>query len=540
MKLRFLVYLFLMGCCFIGCNKEEITETSVSTETLPINEGMIVLGEKLENPYSLQNMTRAYESLSENGGLKSSDKGKEIKPTHLYVRFLPKNREELEMLWAEKKLEFFDYPLDYELLNTGTYYRDPSIPEGKPGWMYTVVPAGFKFPAVEYELIEECVIPKEENKNLKSTSDYELLMQLELESLRMTGNLKKEDGLKSVMADSYPNGFIKVQNTSTNSMIGVQGVKVRVRSYVKIDAQYTINSAGFYRMQESFSSTDVRYDLVFENQTGFKIWGNFAFVSPAVHYMGEHPKEGYDVNIWNSSLAWLWSTINNGVYVYRTVMCPTYSVSLPPSEIRIWALRDNSIDWKGSAPMAHQISLSVSSLLDFILAYGAVQSTAYISLVLPDIFIAHDCTNTEETYSTLFHELSHASHYSKVGKPYWRNYIDGTVINSVLGNGTYGDGTGNLDGYIGVGEMWGNYFGNYVCCKNYFGSESGWYHNLHWYNPGFLMLSLEYTGDLTISEIFLCLKSTTTDIDKLKTELKNNTNYDSQIDRAYGTYPDWP
>ena len=88
--------------------------------------------------------------------------------------------------------------------------------------------------------------------------------------------------------------------------------------------------------------------------------------------------------------------------------------------------------------------------------------------------------------------------------------------------------------------MWGNYFGNYVCCKKYFGSESGWSNGLHWYNPGFFKRSIEYTGDLTISEVFSCLKSTTTNIDKLKAELKNYTNYDSKIDRAYGTFEDWP
>lgn len=533
MKLRFLFYLFLIGCCFIGCNKEEITETSVSTETLPINEGMILLGEKLENPYSLQNMTKAYESLSENGGLKSSDKGKDIKPTHLYVRFLPTNREELEMLWAEKKLEFFDYPLDYELKGEGSYYRDPSIPEGKPGWMYTVVPVGFNFPTVKYELIEECVIPTEENKNLKSTSDNELLMQLELESLRMTGNLKNDDGLKSVMADSYPKGYIKVKNTSTVSMEGVQGVKVRVRSWVKVDAQYT-DSLGFYKMKESFSSTDVHYDLVFENKTGFKIWGNFAFTSPAVHYMREHPKEGYSVDIDNSSLAWLWSTINNGAYVYRTVMCPTYGVSLPPSELRIWALRDDSPSWKGSAPMAHQISLSVSSLLDFILAYGAIQGTAYISLVLPDIFILPDFTDTKETYATLFHELSHASHYTKVGKPYWLSYIDGIVGNSALGKGTYGNGTGNLDGFIGVGEMWGSYFGNYVCCKKYFGSESGWFPTSYWFKPVILKNLQNY--NIGPQQVFSCYTSDVTNHEKLKNKIISNYGKEKEVKGVFGAY----
>jgi hypothetical protein len=479
-------------------------------------------------------MTKAYESLYEKGRLKSSEIGKEIKPTHLYIRFLPKNNQDLELLWAEKKLEFFDYPLDYELLNEGTYYRDPSIPEGKPGWMYTVVPVGYKIPNVEYELIEECVIPKEESKNLKSVGEFDLLSQLERESLSLTANLKNNDGLKS--SDySCPSGFIRVQNTSTsNSMEGVQMVKVRVRSWVKIDSDYT-SSGGYYDMTIRFYDTNIHYDVIFENESGFKIWGNFAFVSPAIHYMGEHPKEGYDVYIWNSSLAWLWATINNGVYVYRTVMCPIYGISLPPSELRIWALRDNSVDWSGSAPMARQISLSVSSLLDFIIAYGAVQGTAYISLVLPDIFIAPDFTDTYSTYSTLFHELAHSSHFSKVGKPYWLSYINGIVGNSAAGKGTYGNGTGALDGYIGVGEMWGNYFGNYVCCKKYFSSSSDWYPTYYWFKPGILNRLVTSYG-FTPQQIFNCQISDVTSHEKLKNKIISNYGKETEVKEAFRYY----
>jgi hypothetical protein len=491
-----------------------------------------VLGAKLENPYSLQNMKKAYESLSENGGLKSSDKGKEIKPTHWYIRFLPKDRNELEMLWADKKLELFDYPLDYELLGEGFFYRDASVPEGKPGWMYTVVPVEYKLPPIEYELIEECVIPKQDSKNMKSTSESDLLVQLELESLRLTGNLKNNDGLKS--SDySFPNGFIRVQNTSTG-MEGVQMVKVRVRSWVKIDSDYTL-SGGFYYITTSFYDTNIHYDLIFENETGFKIWGNYAFVSPACYYMGEHPRQGYDHYIYNNSVAWLWATINNGVSVYRTVMCPTYGISVPPSELRIWAVRDDSPGWSGSAPMARQISLSVSSMLDFILAYGAIQGTAYISLVLPDIFIVPNYTNTNSTYSTLFHELAHASHYSKVGKPYWLSYINGIVGNWAAGKNMYGTGTGGLDGYIGVGEIWGNYFGNYVCCKKYFGSSSGWYPTYYWFKPGILYRLVTSYG-FTPQQVFNCQISDITNHEKLKNKIINNYGKDTEVKEAFGYY----
>ncbi|MFW5751994.1 MAG: hypothetical protein ACOCW8_01505 [bacterium] len=51
------------------------------------NEQMTVLGEKLENPYTVTNMERAYNNLkSSNTGVSDID----IETTHYYIRFLPK------------------------------------------------------------------------------------------------------------------------------------------------------------------------------------------------------------------------------------------------------------------------------------------------------------------------------------------------------------------------------------------------------------------------------------------------------------------
>ena len=57
----------------------------------------IHIGERLENPYSVKNMLKAYANLKDQpifSGLTESD----IKTTHYYVRFKPANEEDLKAL----------------------------------------------------------------------------------------------------------------------------------------------------------------------------------------------------------------------------------------------------------------------------------------------------------------------------------------------------------------------------------------------------------------------------------------------------------
>ena len=53
-------------------------------------------------------------------------------------------------------MKFFDYPLDYDIEVGGTYYHDPSIPEGQITWLYTTVKPDYEFPALQYEILEKC------------------------------------------------------------------------------------------------------------------------------------------------------------------------------------------------------------------------------------------------------------------------------------------------------------------------------------------------------------------------------------------------
>ena len=158
--LLFIPFIFLFAAC--SQDNEIIAENDDSTnfpKEQKETDGMMVLGEKLENPYSIANMEKAYADL-----IKTRAAGDfKIETTDLYVRFLPKDSTELLELQKDTLLELFDYPLDYDIEVEGTYYHDPSIPEGQITWLYTTVKPDYEFPAIQYEILEKCFIPNEDD-----------------------------------------------------------------------------------------------------------------------------------------------------------------------------------------------------------------------------------------------------------------------------------------------------------------------------------------------------------------------------------------
>jgi hypothetical protein len=175
------------------------------------SDGQIVLGERLDDPYALKNMKKAYENLKTSI---SNTPDVEITANHLYVRFLPKNDDEWWVLKSDTTILLFDFPLDYEIEETGTYYHDPSLPEDAITWQYCVLPIGYKLPNIKYEIIYEVFIP--EDDDLKSSSPLgQFLLDLEEESYRLTDNLPEgydeQKRTKGLLPSKWtPKGTVKV------------------------------------------------------------------------------------------------------------------------------------------------------------------------------------------------------------------------------------------------------------------------------------------------------------------------------------------
>jgi len=210
----------LLTTLLFSCQKDEFLDTpqAKTLETLVTEAAhqdilpQIKLGKKLENPYSVANMKKAYKSLkakstlattSANLSTLSNDVEIAIKPTHLYLKFIPKNDEELSILESDSTLILYSYPLDYEIIEGDGEYRDPDVPEGQPTYQYCAVKVDKKLPTeVESEILEELFIPDEDkiedDVTQNTTSNTATLSVLDAdntieklvdEALRLTNNL---------------------------------------------------------------------------------------------------------------------------------------------------------------------------------------------------------------------------------------------------------------------------------------------------------------------------------------------------------------
>lgn len=135
-------------------NKSIIIGGSVGLLKSEANE-KTVLGEIRVNPYTVQNMTEAWNKIYPNYPQITLPK------THLYVKFTPGSAEDLRSLNEAIKDAgsfLYDYPLEYEVIEMGHYYVDPQTKVGKITAHYAVVTPDFQFTGVPHTIIEELVL----------------------------------------------------------------------------------------------------------------------------------------------------------------------------------------------------------------------------------------------------------------------------------------------------------------------------------------------------------------------------------------------
>lgn len=290
--------------------------TSCSKDFVPKQEeiskdNQIVLGEKLENPYSLINMQKALDNLANREGLKSVS---ELQPTHLYVRFLPKDSAEYNSLLKDTTLVLFSYPLDY-VVSEGVNYHDPSLAENQITWQYTKVPTNYVFPSVEHEVIEELYIPVELEQDTASLKSSQLVSFYDIlnESMSITGNLQKDQAndeatLKGLFPKKWwPSASIRAWDDILQETVPLNHVKVRARHLLHWDTGIT-NDNGI-AVFESFRY-GVNYSIVWESD----LWDIRNGWLVQAYYNGpNHQKSRWNLEI-SSGLEIGFATIHRAAY----------------------------------------------------------------------------------------------------------------------------------------------------------------------------------------------------------------------------------
>jgi hypothetical protein len=215
-------------------------------------EYQTVLGNQLiGNPYSVGVMQQASINLYGNShGISVNKK---------YVRFRPSDEDQITQL-LELDLELFDYPLNFEVIVEGDFYRDPNLGPNEDPWFYAVVDPGLQPPAgITYEWLADLYIPDQD-------------LWLEEEALRITGNPTTDTcnnamyrvpfpctipldpncdttstggGGGNPLSITIPAGNITVWDSNLGTNVPVRRTRVVARRWFKIETVYTDDQGTF-------------------------------------------------------------------------------------------------------------------------------------------------------------------------------------------------------------------------------------------------------------------------------------------------------
>lgn len=517
-----LLALTVIGCSKEGYSPERDLDFSYGRD---LSHDRIVLGDRLENPYKTENITKALQSLYPT----KADRV-DVRTTDLYVRFLPADETQFRML-ENLGLHLVDHPLDYEIAVEGDWYHDPSLPDEGTTWQYAVVPHDFTFPDVRYEIIDECHI-SENNAGTRADDGIDW-QAVERQAYVITGN---GDMLSEIQTKAggkvVPSGRITIVDEDANDgkAFGVAGVRISCNSFVKFDHTYT-DRDGYYTMNKSYSAR-LRYRLIFQNEKGFSLGVNLVLVPASVSTLGKTGPEGVNMTVTRESDDKLYRrcVVNNSAYdYYQRCSAEDLNLSMPPSDLRIWLL--NGLDASSAIMLHHGAVLSNNLINSFLGSFSSL-----VKFFMPDITIGTKNLDTyNRIYSTVCHELAHSSHFTKVGTQYWNNYIY-YIVESYLKTGgmTYGDGSGDRAGYCEIGEMWAYYMES-LMYKGRYGGSFPTFGTSYWFYPQIF----RYLDDRGISsrEILSVLTENVKSKSELKAALLSAyPSYRNMIEQVFSRY----
>ena len=530
----------------VSCERAAFPDRSMPDRD---DSSRIILGAHLENPYSLRIMQAALDSLMRTRS--SETEIPLLEATDYYVRLRPTDTTEYRTL-MEMDLDLFEYPLDYDIEREGDFFHDPTIPDDEVTWQYTVLPSEVIEACVDAtvlqqvpsdtayiyfeltdddpsddvpdewgshddgydegddesvpgEIIDACYIP--DNESTRSGISLPVSAEeLEDMAFRLAGYPEELSGKSSGVVGIKPRGHVLVDGPS--GIAPVRNVTVRARYLLKwVDVKSS--SDGSYSFTTSFKRSP-QMSVHFKDSDRFVLWGNANHLS-AASYCAKKYDSLVDGDIELDSSAekpQKWAVVSNSAEDYYDQCC-TLGIATPASDLKISCL--NNSTWS-SAPMLHHINGYKRA---FASAFGLL-AVPFILIGLPDVFICINYEDLSDIPPTVFHELSHASHFSVVGEPFWGQYIEHIVVRNTS-TSCYGDGLANdaKQRICELGEMWG------YCNQRLKGRSS--YGNIYWFNPAIMALKETISGGyVSLAEAFSCLTSSTCSVDDFFDNLLEN------------------
>lgn len=445
----------------VGCTKDDtimllsLQEQNQSTrldrhpfDFYKFSDSTIVLGAKLDNPYSVANLQIARDSLIAEGATPSSLPA--INVTHYYARFKPADDDALaELIDRDTSIIYYEFPLDYEIKEFGISYHDPAIADTLPTYQYASVPI-LKWqnlqniPNVECTLLEPlCILDEDKDgshlgditpldpkplepdpidtlfkpiitpgddiinsigDNLSDTSDgtnnstnnsaYDesAISALMSKSFELTGNGDYEEASMTRASSKWrPAGRIRAYDNIVEDYIPLQGVRVRARRWFTTHSGIT-NKSGYYTCNGKFSNP-ANYSIAWETPKYNIRDGNVV----QAYYNGPKKKGDWNLDI-NDGKSVRYATIHRAAY--RIFFGNIYDLFRPKINRKINLAYHHK---KGNHINGDYNRLWGLGLWSDIRIYGK-DNDGWREL--------------SEIFSTTCHELGHAAHHTNSSKNY--------------------------------------------------------------------------------------------------------------------------
>lgn len=246
----------------LSCQTDEDVQMHTQEELQNPSTQMTVLGEEQGIVYSIDNMKQALHNYLEGNSSRIADE-LNIRTTHLYVKFAPRNESELELLTDDTTQLFFDIPLHYEIAIPGSSYHDPSLPSDVPTYQYATLPVDYDFPDLPYEILEELYIPEEDEQLTSNgrTVEQDWIYDLVDEAEKLAGIVEEDSDNENgrVAASRWTShGYVRVYNYTTSSYEPVQGLQVIARRNLRSISGVT-NADGYFRCEGARFKNSAKY-----------------------------------------------------------------------------------------------------------------------------------------------------------------------------------------------------------------------------------------------------------------------------------------
>lgn len=276
----------------------------------------------------------------------------------------------------------------------------------------------------------------------------------------------------------------------------VRTLRVVAKRWFKIERTYT-NSTGDFQVTKNFRKK-IKLIVKFKNQfsiirsiRGARLWQMLLPVERQIGIFSgstiNNVRHIFEINANPRSKAkrnWAAATTLNAVQEHRDYST-ALSFSTAPTSLNIYITNYNSA---GSTPLFYKRQIQsvpipfINTMMvnsNAVVQGGTAALATTLSTINADMTIGYADVNmpSDGLKEIVYHEMSHASHYSRAGATLYANFVNAELNEIMLtaggsGNSPYGSGTGANAPVIALGEGWAFFMGHFLADRRYTANSS--------------------------------------------------------------------